>query len=208
MGSSEPPGPGWGRSGPSGALWPSGTQGRVGGGCGSAGHLALPPEPAAVEGVLNDSSVYRWPWSQREAALPPGSWPQRTQQSAFVGGLTRPRKERCTHWVLASLLTAFPPRGGRAPSPTVSLGKQPGPAPPQQGLLVSHDDSRGKLEGPAPRSMSCLHPGLRPHAGCTQLSGRLEASGLVVLIVTGTVTGGQECGGPGARPSPLTVGSH
>lgn len=131
VGSSEPPGPGWGRSGPSGALWPSGTQGRVGGGCGSAGHLALPPEPAAVEGVLNDSSVYRWPWSQREAALPPGSWPQRTQQSAFVGGLTRPRKERCTHWVLASLLTAFPPRGGRAPSPTVSLGKQPGPAPPQ-----------------------------------------------------------------------------
>lgn len=101
-----------GRSGPSGALWPSGTQGRVGRGCGSAGHLALPPELAAVEGVLNDSSVYRWPWSQREAALPPGSWPQRTQQSAFVGGLTRPRKERCTRWVLASLLTAFPPRGG------------------------------------------------------------------------------------------------
>lgn len=114
-----------GRSRPSGGLWPSGTQGRVGGGCGSAGHLALPPEPAAVEGVLSDSSVYQWPWSQREAALPPGG----SSRQTLVHGLKRPssqplwvaspnpRKERCTHWVLASPLTAFPQWGGGAPRP-------------------------------------------------------------------------------------------
>lgn len=78
-----------GRSGPSGGLWPSGTQGRVGGGCGSAGHLALPPEPAAVEGVLSDSSVYRWPWSQREAALPPGG----SSRQTVVHGLKRPSSQ-------------------------------------------------------------------------------------------------------------------
>ena len=32
-------------------------------------------------------------------------------------------------------------------------------------------------------------PGASPHAGCARLSGRLEASGLVVLMVTRTVTG-------------------
>ena len=57
------------------------------------------------------------------------SRPQRTQQAAFVGGLTRPRKERRMGYFLP-LSLAFPPWGGGA-APSMSPGKQPGPVPPQ-----------------------------------------------------------------------------
>lgn len=78
-----------GRSGPSATLWPSGTQGRVGRGCGSARRLALLPQPAAVGGIHNDGSVYRWPWSQREGALPPG----RSSRQTVVHGLKGPSSQ-------------------------------------------------------------------------------------------------------------------
>lgn len=65
-------------SGPSEGLWPGGMQGRagqtqgsLGRDCGGAGHPPLPPQPAAVGSFHNDGSVYPWPWSQREGALPP-----------------------------------------------------------------------------------------------------------------------------------------
>ena len=131
-GLSEPPGPAWGQVRAQGDLWPSGTRGRVGGGCGSARRLALPPEPAAVEGVLNDSSVYWWPWSQWEAALPPGGSSRQTGVHSLKGPSSQPL------WAASPAPgrrgTCFPshclPTAGRG-SPPLSLGKQPGPAPPE-----------------------------------------------------------------------------
>lgn len=89
VGSCEPPGPGWGEVR---AQWGSVAQrdaGQSGRGLWECRTPSLPPEPAAVEGVLSDSSVYRWPWSQREAALPPGG----SSRQTVVHGLKRPSSQ-------------------------------------------------------------------------------------------------------------------
>lgn len=81
--------------GPSGGLWPRGMQSREGqrrreaqaGAVGALGGWPSHPSLQLLEGgIHNGSSVYWWPWSQREGALPPG----RGSRQTVVCGLKGP----------------------------------------------------------------------------------------------------------------------
>lgn len=122
-----------GRPGPRGDLWPSGTQGRVGGGCGCAGawpsRLSLQLLKASSTMALftgGHGPSGRLHYRQAGAAGRQGFTASKDLAVSLCGRPHPPPEGE----VLASPLTAFPPRGGGAP-PTLSLGKQPGPAPPE-----------------------------------------------------------------------------
>lgn len=101
--------------GPSGCLWRGGMQGRKGQTCreawaGAVGVLGAGPSCPSLQllaASTNEGSVYSWPWSQREGALPPGRGSRQTVVHGLKGpavGLCGrphpPRKEGCMEYFL------------------------------------------------------------------------------------------------------------
>lgn len=121
--------------GPRGGLWPGAMQTCWEVWAGAVGVLgACPSRPSLqlLEASTNEGSVYSWPWSQREGALPPGRGSRQTVLHGLKGPAVSlcgrphpPRKEGCMGYFLP--LSLCPHSGDRKlppppPPPPISPG--------------------------------------------------------------------------------------